>query len=152
MSFLSSLGKAFGGFLSGGGGQAISLIGTGLSVYGQLKAGDQAYEAAQYNKELEAFNTEQQLRIHRERVKRTVSAQRASASAAGVRSGSGSPLMLRLETIEQGAVDEYYIKRGGEMRQASQVYSGASAKSSSRIGAVSSGFQGLADYAKVYGR
>lgn len=152
MSFLSTLGTAFGGFLSGGGGSALSLIGAGMEVYGQYRAGEDAYDMAQYNKEVEAFNTEQQLRIHRERAKRLVATQRATSAASGVRSGGGSPLMARLEAIEQAAVDEYYIARGGEMRGAARVYEGKVTRNTNRIGAVGSAFGAAADVAKVYGR
>jgi len=116
--------------------KALSLGGTLLAFYGQYEAGEAAYEAAQYNKYLEQFSTEQQLRLHRERVRRTLGAQRAAAAASGVRSGTGSPLLARLETIEQAAVDEYYIRRGGELRAAAREYEGRSYRRAARTDAL----------------
>lgn len=149
MSFLTALGSFLGSDTFG---TAASLFSTGFQAYNDYQSGQDAYKAAEYNKDLEAFNTDQQLRIQRERTKRLVGEQRASAAAVGVRSGTGSPLQMRLETVSQSAIDEYYIKRGGELRQAARIYEGQTVRTTSRIAAGDAVITGVTDLAKVYGK
>ena len=103
---------------------------TAVSAVGQVIGGIQEKRAAEYNaqvQEQDAVAAEKKAKydegIHRERVKRLLSEQRATIGKSGV-DIKGSPMLAILDTIEKGELDALAIRHGGKL-QAQKSRSGA---------------------------
>jgi len=130
----------------------VSLLGTGLSAFGQYRSG-QAQEAAyKYN----AAATEEKGKYEesqaRERLKHLLGTQRALYGKAGVDITSGSPLLMMLETTREGEVEALNIRRGYQTEAGIQRYYGKQAREAGMIGAGSTFLTGLGQAGTEYAR
>lgn len=103
---------------------ALLLVGTAVTAGGALYEGAQAKKQADYNAqvlEADAVAAKQKAAfdetLHRERVKRILSSQRAAAGASGVEF-TGSPLLAFEETVRAGELDALAIRYGGAVESA----------------------------------
>jgi hypothetical protein len=138
---------------------ASSLISASGSLQeGQASEGAAAYNAAvarqsaQASVDKAAYDEE----MHRERVRKLISSQRAAYGASGV-DIEGSPLLLLEDTAAQGEMDALAIRYGGEVeasqkRSQAELYElqGKNAKKASYYKAGSSLLSGGASIAKTY--
>ncbi len=92
-----------------------------VSASGAIQEGEAAQEAAEYNAEVmrqsaqaSREKAEYDETIHRDKVRRLLSSQRASYGAAGV-DMAGSPLLVLEDTAAQGELDAKAIRYGGEV-------------------------------------
>lgn len=76
--------------------------------YASKVAKNQAAQAA-YNAQINAENQ----RLHNRRV---MGAQRAALGASGVMPSEGSPLLVQMDSVEQGMVEEQRLLYGGQVR------------------------------------
>ena len=134
-----------------------SLVGTGLSAFGQYRAGQAQKSAYDYNArvaESEAGVAKEgaarEEEIHRLKLKRMLGTQRALYGAAGVDITSGSPLLTMMSTAEEGEREAEFIKYGGEVEATRalnegkmQRFYGKQASKTGKIGAGSTFFTGL---------
>ena len=134
-----------------------SLIGTGLSAFGQYRAGQAQQGAYNYNAQVaesEAgvarVGAAREEEIHREKLNRLIGTQKALYAAAGVDISSGSPLLTFMETAEEGEKEAQYIRYGGEVEATSKLneaklnrYYGKQASRAGTIGAGSTFLTGL---------
>lgn len=115
-------------------------IATGLSVGGALLGGvlNFAGQSAQARAYERAAESEEQAAAYesdrtRDRLRRTVSAQRAAFSKSGV-VFEGTPEDVILDTVEQGELDAAAIRYGGRVRADSLRARGAAARASGFAG------------------
>jgi hypothetical protein len=97
---------------------AMTAIGTGVSVYGQIQQGKSQAAQAEYNAKLAKRNAksarenaEYEARQKRRGTARLIGKQRALYAKAGV-TMEGSPLDVLQETAAQGEMDALMIERG----------------------------------------
>ena len=116
-----------------------------ISASGSLQEGQASVDKAAYDEEM-----------HRERVRKLISSQRAAYGASGV-DIEGSPLLLLEDTAAQGEMDALAIRYGGEVeasqkRSQAELYElqGKNAKKASYYKAGSSLLSGGASIAKTY--
>jgi len=100
----------------------VSLVGTGMSAFGQYRAGQAqkgAYDYSARVAESEAgvarAGAAREEEVHRAKLQRLMGTQRALYGAAGVDIASGSPLLTLMSTAEEGEREAEFIKYGGEV-------------------------------------
>ncbi len=135
----------------------VSLLGTGLSAYGQYQSGQAQKEAYKYNAKVaegEAVTARtaaaREEEVHREKLQRMLGTQKALYGAAGVDITSGSPLLTMMSTASEGEEEARYIKYGGEVEatrllneaKTSQFYAKQATKTAG-FGSTSTFFTGL---------
>ncbi len=121
MSFLSDLGGLSELFQS-------PSLGTVLTSAGYAAEAESAWKTAKYNSSLEALDTAMAIRALRVRAAVTLGQQRATAAASGVRSTTGSPLLMQAETIRMALEDEAYLRKVGKAKKAAIESSGQKAR------------------------
>ena len=96
---------------------AVSLISTGVAAYGQVAAGENAKETADYNAEMQrraALDANQRgsadAADKRQEVRRMIARQHAIMGAGGFDPNSGTNLSLMTETAGQGELDSLKIR------------------------------------------
>lgn len=101
---------------------ATSLVGTGLSAYGQYRQGQAQQQAYEYNAKVAEANAEAQKtettyeeQQSHERLRRLMGTQRTLYAKAGVDLSSGSPLLVLAETAAEGAEEIQAIRYGGDV-------------------------------------
>lgn len=115
---------------------AATVITGGIQAYGQIEQGNAAYEAAQYQAQVERNNAisernkaiqerqkgEQEATQKRREVARIIGQQRANVGASGVEM-TGSPLDVLEDTALQGALDVAMIRHNAEIRARDREFS-----------------------------
>lgn len=104
---------------------AAAIAGVLVSAAGAIYSGMQQKQAADYNAKV-AENQAQSIQnkamyeeqIHRERVRKILSAQRSVFGASGLDTASGSPLLVREDSAMQGEMDAMAIRYGGDVEAA----------------------------------
>jgi len=115
-------------------GLGANIVGTGLSVGGELKAGNDALATAQFNANKatqEAAMQEQQQRYSDQRI---ISQAKATVGSSGVEM-SGSPLDVLAESARQAELNALNIRRAGALEAQGQLIAGKNAQTASRYGA-----------------
>lgn len=100
---------------------AVMAASTAFSMYSQVQQGKYQSGVAEYNARI-AENQAQEVRnkateeenVHREKVARLLSQQRAQMGAANVQLTSGSALQLQEDTLTLGEADALRIRRTGD--------------------------------------
>ncbi len=135
----------------------VSLLGTGLSAYGQYRSGQAQKSAYDYNAKVaegEAGTARavaaREEEVHRAKLQRMLGTQKALYGAAGVDIASGSPLLTMMSTAEEGEREAEFIKYGGEVNATEKLnearanrYYGKQASTAGKIGAGSTFLTGL---------
>ena len=92
-----------------------------VSASGSLQEGQAAEETGEYNAAVARQSAQASIEkadydetIHREKVRKLLSSQRASYGAAGV-DMAGSPLLVLEDTAAQGEMDALAIRYGGKV-------------------------------------
>jgi hypothetical protein len=136
-------------------------VGTGLNVFGELQAGKQEERTAQFNASVMEQEGEAAVKkaefdeaLLRERVRKTLSSQRAAIGASGV-DVSGTAAKGLEETAISGEIDALAIRHGGAIAKAraasgaaAERFRGKAARKASRIRAGGSLLTGGAGVAK----
>ena len=140
-----------------------TVVGTAVSVYGQVQAGNAAEDAAKYNNklaEMEARNTElenmEAIKRERESNRSKLSELRNQMAGTGFLTTSGSALLLQGETagrLELGIQD---AARSANMKAASLraegamgLWEGKQAKTAAYISATATGIKGIGSAAAM---
>ena len=104
----------------------LAAVGTGVSAYSSYAQGQAQEKAADENAQIALANAQAaedkakyDEEMHREKVKKLLSAQRALYGASGV-DMAGSPLMVQEDTLSQGEMDALAIRKGGSVAAAEQ--------------------------------
>lgn len=117
-------------------GIALAAAGTATSVAGQIKAGNAAQRAGEFNAnvatEAATIKEEQQRMADR----RTLASARATVGSSGVEM-TGSPLDVMAESARQAEMNALIIRRGGVLDAYSARVAGRNAKTASRYAAAS---------------
>jgi len=127
-----------------------SLVGTGMSAFGQYRAGQAqkgAYDYSARVAESEAgvarAGAAREEEIHRAKLQRLIGTQRALYGAAGVDIAAGSPLLTMMQTAEEGEREAEFIRYGGEVSATKKLNEARMArfygKQASRAGAWGAG-------------
>jgi len=145
---------------------AVTAIGTGISVMGQIQAGKSANAVAQRNAQIQLRdaeiakqNAEFNARIQETEDDKRRRAVRARAGASGIVLDEGTNLLAQAEQEYEDEINAQLIRRGGRLQsqglQQQAIItsaSGTAARSASLIGAGSSLLTGVGsaglDYAK----
>jgi len=124
---------------------AVSLIATGVSVYGQVQAGENAKDVADYNSEMQrraALDANQRgsadAADKRQETRRLIARQHAIMGAGGFDPNSGTNLSLMTETAGQGELDGLKIRYNAQ-RQAAGLNAQADLTTSQGNAALSAG-------------
>lgn len=103
----------------------IGLIGTAVSVVGQVMSASQQSDMANYNAKVANQNAEAiedkaayDARMHNQEVRKMLATQRSLYGKSGVSSEEGSPLLVMDDTVKQGAMDALAIRYGGDVEAA----------------------------------
>jgi hypothetical protein len=134
-----------------------------MGAAGSIQQGQAEQEAADYNADVARQSAQASLdkadydeTIHREKVRKLLSSQRAAYGAAGV-DMAGSPLLVLEDTAAQGELDAKAIRYGGEVEakqklSQAEIYelTGKNAKTASYYKAGASLLSGGASMAKQY--
>ena len=134
-----------------------------MGAAGSIQQGQAEQEAADYNADVARQSAQASLdkadydeTIHREKVRKLLSSQRAAYGAAGV-DMAGSPLLVLEDTAAQGELDAKAIRYGGEVEakqklSQAEIYelTGKNAKTASYYKAGTSLLSGGASMAKQY--
>lgn len=132
------------------------------SVAGTVYASEKTAQAEEYNEkvyEQEAQAAKEKAgyeeELHRERVQRLISSQRAAVGASGVEL-TGTPLLALEDTASQGELDALAIRYGGDIESArarsAATLSKMSAKSTRRIGYAQAGSSLLSGASSAIGK
>lgn len=136
---------------------AAAIAGTALAAYGQVQQGKEREAAFKYNRDV-ATNQAQASRdaagvaaqIRENEIRRILGSQGARLGASGVVPSEGSPLLVQMESAQQGALDLARIHYAGETQATSytsqgilQGYYGNMARRGGNLGAGSSLIQGV---------
>jgi hypothetical protein len=119
------------GFGSGGGAQAMQMVGTGLKMYGAYKEGRDTYKSYKYNESVMKQEGDmalrsaemEKLRIQREKYL-TGGQQKAGYAKRGVVANTGSPYEVMVDTAAQYEMDKSitdYNAKIQKMRAESQA-------------------------------
>lgn len=141
-----------------------SVLGTGLSVYGQIRQGQTAEATARYNAqraEQEAASARQaaaaDAETKRRQLDQVLGAQRARYGGSGVIGSEGSPLLVEMQSAEEAALDVARIRYGGEARSYTfeqearlQRYQGGRARRAGVYSAILTGVEGASKAAALY--
>jgi len=141
-----------------------SVISTGAAVYGQMQAASAAEDAADYNAKVAEQNAETMkqkadydIELHREKVRKLLSSNRAAVGASGV-TMEGSPLLVAEDITRKSAEEENLMRWNSKVGIGQQLSSAAGTRlagsqqaTASRIGAGSSLLTGIGDIASKYG-
>lgn len=102
-----------------------AVAGAGVGVKGQIETAKAQQKIANYNAEVmnaQAKAVEQKAKydegLHRDQVKKILSAQRAEYGTRGIDPGTGSPVLVRQDTVKQGEMDALAIRYGGDVEAA----------------------------------
>jgi hypothetical protein len=128
-------------------GAIASLVGTGVSAYGQKRQGDAAAAAAEYEQKQNTILAEDALKRgeqEKDAVRRRTAAlegrQRAVLAASNLDLGSGSPLAILSDTAMLGELDAQVIQGNAERERAGLMagadMAGMRAKSAKQAGAI----------------
>ncbi len=124
-------------------GIGLAAAGTAVGVTGQIKAGNAAERAGEFNAnvatEAATIKEEQQRMADR----RTLASARATVGTSGVEM-TGSPLDVMAESARQAEMNALIIRRGGVLDAYSARVAGKNAKTASRFGAASTLLTGAA--------
>ncbi len=100
----------------------VMAVGTAVGMAGSIMQGQQQAKQLQYQAAIEGIRGRERLAQAHEEARRArlslnrlKGAQKAGAAKAGVRVGEGSPLMIELETEQEGAYQIKLIKRAGQV-------------------------------------
>ena len=121
----------------------VGLVGTGVSVYGQMKAGRAEEAASEYNAQLAEQKAFEEETASRERLKKLMARQRALYAKAGVDIASGSPLLVLADTRDEGEDEAMAIRYGGSATASQQRFMGRQARRGANIGATGTFLTGL---------
>lgn len=101
-----------------------TVAGTGVAVAGQIQQAKAEKEVADYNAEVlesQAKAVEKKTTfdedLHRDRVRKILSSQRAQYGSRGI-DITGTPLLVQLDTAERGELDALAIRYGGDVEAA----------------------------------
>lgn len=115
---------------------------------GALYAGEQQRKASSYNAAVADQNARAaedkaayDEQMHRERIRKILSSQRAEYGQSGVSMDSGSPLLTMEDTAGQGELDALAIRYGGDIQAAQQRSSATLSKMQGKSAQTSSYFQ-----------
>ena len=127
---------------------AVPIISLVVAVGSAVYSGIQASQNASYNKAVAdqaADAAEDKARydenLHRERVRKLLSTQRALYGKSGVDIETGSPLLTELDTVGQGELDALAIRYGGDVESARARSAGRLAKMEGKSKATASYIQ-----------
>ena len=105
-------------------GAAFGIIAKGIAAAGAAYTAYSTHQTAKYNEKVAEQQAQQvtakakyDADLHRQRVQRLLSKQRALYGKSGVEM-SGSPLLVMEDTIEQGEIDALAIQYGGDVESA----------------------------------
>lgn len=146
---LSTIG---GGSAAAGAAVVASTAATGLSIYSQHKAGQASAAEAEQARQAEKIKASEDALGRRERLIRALAAQNARVGASGVDPGSGSPVQVALQDIDDFEREDMAKSTLDQMRQRNFK---AAAKNASRSGKSSAGIsllKGAGDLYTVYGK
>jgi hypothetical protein len=125
-------------------------ISTGVSVYGQIQAGENAKDVADYNSEMQrraALDANQRgsadAADKRQETRRLIARQHAIMGAGGFDPNSGTNLSLMTETAGQGELDGLKIRYNAQ-RQAAGLNAQADLTTSQGKAAQSAGYMNAA--------
>lgn len=142
----------------------IMALGTAVGVAGSIQAGKAQKAQADYNAKVaenDAIAAKQKAEydasIHREKVAKLLSTQKALYGKSGVQSSSGSPLLVQNDTVTEGELDAQAILYGGDIeagrsKSAASLYrmQGKQAKKASYYEAGSTLLTGAAKTMSLY--
>jgi hypothetical protein len=114
----------------------LGLGGTAISAVGQIKSGNAAEGAAEFNANIALEDAAIKEKQQRYTDQRTLSSGRAIVGASGVQM-SGSPLDVMAESARQAELDALIIRRGGQLEAESTRLAGKQQKQASRYSAAS---------------
>ena len=107
-------------------GLVIAGIGVVVGSVGAVVSADASRKAANYNADVAEANAvaiknqnEANEKAHREQIKKILSTQRALYGRSGV-TMEGSPLLVQMDTVEQGELDALAIRYGGDVAAAKE--------------------------------
>jgi hypothetical protein len=100
-----------------------NLVGTGISAYGQYRAGKDAGDVYEYNQQIakyEAQYIKDRAAIEEAQLKRSlaknISRKRAISGASGTVTDSGSNLDSLLQTVEEGELDAAILRYNAQIK------------------------------------
>lgn len=105
-----------------------SLVGTGVSAYGQYKAGKGASDVYDYNKQMARYEAKyiqdraaiEEARLNKD-VSRHISRQRAIAGASGTSTNTGSNLDVLTETVNEAELDAAIIRYNADVQSSAAL-------------------------------
>ncbi len=110
---------------------AVSAAGAAMSAYGQYRQGEAAKAAGSAAEDIAAANAEAiekkttyEEEMQRDKLKKIMGRQRALYAKAGVNINEGSPLLMLMETAEEGERDVQAIRYTGEVNRATALNQG----------------------------
>lgn len=135
--------------------------GTAISAYGSYASGRAQKKQAEANAQIaeaDAKAAEQKAKydedLHRQRVRKILSSQRAAIGSSGV-SVEGSPLLALEETAREGELDALAIRYGGDVSasrsRSEAALSRQEGRSAQRAGYIQAGSTLLTGGARAYG-
>jgi hypothetical protein len=144
----------------------LTAIGTSISVYSAVAAGENAKETADYNAEMQRRAADDALQRgsidaaeHRAKVRKMISSQVAAFGAGGIETSSGSALDVMTETAGMGELDALRIVNNSQRAAAGlkvqadlEEFKGRSAQSAGYLNATGTAIGGLGSMAGTYGK
>jgi hypothetical protein len=96
----------------------------GMQFLGSQQGADAAEQMGKMNAQAIWMQTLHDIELTREEIQATFSVQRATFGAAGLRVGTGSPLLVQAETLRRGARDISFIGQMGAYQAQLAEYEG----------------------------
>ena len=120
-----------------------SVVGTGMSAYGQYQSGLEQKKAYDYNAAVEWRNAQAEEQKSRDESQILEGQARSLYGKSGVDSSSGSPLLHLKWLRKQGEKEAQGIRTSGQSKYQMLKMYGKQAKKAGTIGAISSLFSGF---------
>jgi hypothetical protein len=118
-------------------------VSSSISAYGQYEQGKDQQAAYDYKAQITLDKMKEDMQASEEEFSSLMGRQRSLYAKAGVDIGSGSPLLVMMDTARKEALAQQRIKRGGTQQAELQRYSGRIAGYTGTMDAMSTFMTGL---------
>lgn len=123
-----------------------------LSGVGKVVSGQQQKQAYDYNADVTAINTANEVQANAQKFTELAGKQATAYAASGVDIASGSPLLIMAATRARGAQQSEQIEQAGSEQAALQRYYGKVAAFDGTIGGIGSFLSGFTSDLTAYGK
>lgn len=138
--------------VTGGATFGLGVLSSAISGFGKIEAGKEEEKAYDYNADVTALNTSNEVEANQQKTTARIGAQATAYAGAGVDLTSGSPLLIMAATAARGAQEGEEIKEAGDEQSTLDRYYGKIAAFGGTMSGIGSFLQGVSGASSSYGK